>query len=301
MELIVYLVDCKGVAYPQVSLAVARFAEQACLYWNHPDVLLWAVKTGASVKAEGGGSFRFWADPSFILKLFKQGSHLLSDFRVDKEFNTKRGFCIGRPLASLHTTIPLCIGNACPKILWRVVHNGHPSQGTVARGFGKTKTTALTFQLQLQRHLSWKCRDPSPFMSSTNDYAKVVRMCACYEARGMTGIEILEINTTGEEWNAESRIWEVQELLRRFRLLILQRKMYLMNEFLIENRIPSTRVTRRIDWDGVKGTLDPDGTIRAAARYEIRKSNPKKRKEPDAGEKGEKNKRTRGFKRLKQA
>ncbi|ROV87055.1 hypothetical protein VSDG_10188 [Cytospora chrysosperma] len=135
-------------------------------------------------------------------------------------------------------------------------------------------------------------------MSSTNDYAKVIRMCACYEARDMTGIEILEIDTTGEEWDADSRIWDVQQLLCRMSLPILQRKPYLKNEYLIENRIPPTRVTGRVNWDEVKHKLDPDGTVRAAARYQSRKSDPKKRKALDDSEKGEKNKRTRDFKRL---
>ncbi|ROV89734.1 hypothetical protein VPNG_10191 [Cytospora leucostoma] len=134
-------------------------------------------------------------------------------------------------------------------------------------------------------------------MSTTNDYGKVIRICACYEARGMTGIEILEIDTTGAEWDGDIRVWEVQQLLHCLGLQVLQRKKYLKNEYLVEKYIPSSRVTRRTLWDQVKDGLDPGGIARAAARREFKQT--RKRKERDDNE-PERNERTRSFKCLRQ-
>ncbi|ROV87241.1 hypothetical protein VMCG_10759 [Cytospora schulzeri] len=306
MDIVDDHVECSGTGSTQPSSVVVRYEERPCPYSQRPNARLWAVKTGGSTKAEGRGSLRIWIEPSFEYELRQQGSPAIASVPIDDNFSTRSGFCKGQPLVSLETTIPTCLGSSRPPKLWRVIHGGHSFPGTLARGSSsdnKIKTSPLNFQLQFQRHLNWNCRDPSPFMSSTNDHAKAIRICGCYEARGMTGITILEIDTTaGEEWDATgSHIWEVQELLRCFRLPILQRKKYLMNEYLIEKCIPSSRVTRRVDWDEEKAKLDPKGTVRSAARREFKQAASKKRKECDASEQSERNKRTRGYKCLKGA
>ncbi|KAK7731557.1 hypothetical protein SLS53_008721 [Cytospora paraplurivora] len=298
----IYLVDSKGVAHPQTKqVHAARYEERSHPYAKYPGAQIWAVSTGDGVKANDGGSFRIWVDPGYYRKLQKQASPVITSHLLlsSHMFSTKGGFCEGRPIVSLDLTIPTCLGASRPQTLWRVVHKEHRSGGTIARGFGKVKTAPLTFQVHFQKHLNWNCRDPSPFMSSTNDFDKAIRICACYEVRGMSGIEILKVDTTGEGWSVETPIWNVRELLYLFNLRILQRRGYLKNEFLIENYIPLSQVTQRISWDEMKDRIDPHMVKRDAANRDFKRiAQKKKRKEAIVGVRS---KRTRRFEYLRQA
>lgn len=130
--------------------------------------------------------------------------------------------------------------NSCQ---YRVVHAAHPSRGICARGYGKVKANPLTFQIHLQKHLHWGYRGEGPFMSASSSLERARFVGAIYKERKHTGIEILTIDTTGPEWE-HTKLYHVRALLKRFKLPILNCKKYFDEEYIIQDKIPETRLTR---------------------------------------------------------
>jgi len=160
------------------------------------------------------------------------------------------GFVFGRALLNTAVTIRTVGGASRPHIVYRAVHDGHPFGGTKARGFGVHNTDPLFFQLHLQSHQSWICRDQSPFMSVTSDYKKAIRVCASYFVRGRKGIKILVIDTVSEGWDYENqRMWSMMDLVHKLRLRSCS---FWEDEWVIENEIPDQAIIGSISQDNVK-------------------------------------------------
>ncbi|KAK0621809.1 hypothetical protein B0T17DRAFT_509126 [Bombardia bombarda] len=129
------------------------------------------------------------------------------------------GFTIGKGLLEASVNIQSC-GNNLPATVYRVVHDAQPFGGTKARGFSWLSTTPFDFQILLQRHLNWRCRQPSPFVSVTDDIRKAARVAAAYAVRGCTGIKVVKIDTSGEDWrNRRVKMWHVESLVDVLKLV----------------------------------------------------------------------------------
>ncbi|KAM7190309.1 hypothetical protein V8F33_009549, partial [Rhypophila sp. PSN 637] len=163
-------------------------------------------------------------------------------------------FINGRPLEKVAISIQTCgsspgDGPHRPEYVYRVVHDGHPHGGTKARGFGVPgrETDPLFFQILLQKHLQWTCRELSPFMSVTNNLGKAVGICAYYYAWRMRGIRILKIKTSGPGWKHwDMKMWDVKDLVER---LGLTQHEYFASEWLIENEVPEQAVVQCTSWE----------------------------------------------------
>ncbi|KAK3317934.1 hypothetical protein B0H66DRAFT_456589, partial [Apodospora peruviana] len=129
-------------------------------------------------------------------------------------------------------------GGPRPPIVYCVVHSEQPFGSIKARAFGTRQTDPLYFQIMLQRRLSWRCREKSPFMSVTNDYSKALRVFAFCLTRRFKDIKILTIRTEGNEWKDEGqRMWHVDTLVEQLGLTSCK---YYESEWVIEDSIPST-------------------------------------------------------------
>ncbi|OHW97593.1 hypothetical protein CSPAE12_03646 [Colletotrichum incanum] len=143
-----------------------------------------------------------------------------------------------------------------PRTLYRVIHGGQPDNGLKSRlGRG---SDPIFFQLHLQKHLRWRCRESSPFLSATNSWKKAMIIAAVYAARAFTGLRIIKFKTSGLGWNhGIQRLWSARSLIRQLGLNKDDRP-YFNNEFLIEHSIPQESIIARFEWEEDKEILDPD-------------------------------------------
>jgi hypothetical protein len=144
-----------------------------------------------------------------------------------------------------------------------------PFDGIGARGHELITTNGLFFQRYVQNHIIWLCRQPSPFLSTSSELWRAVSFAAAFEARGSTGIKLLEISTTGQYWDHHiSRLWEVNHLLEAFHL---PKHEYHKNEYLVENFIPKEHITI-FDWDDhdERERLDPGAYHRTRHREKLK-------------------------------
>ncbi|KAI1120362.1 hypothetical protein F5Y10DRAFT_258580 [Nemania abortiva] len=113
------------------------------------------------------------------------------------EYAFHGGFINGRPLLKPSVPIFTCAGSARPRILYRVVHKDQPDYGLRARGYGRTKATPELFQALVDKHLIWKARNRSPFISTTNSWGKVQRMIKALQEKGLTGVRVVVFRFEG--------------------------------------------------------------------------------------------------------
>ncbi|KAI1760015.1 hypothetical protein GGR53DRAFT_511418 [Hypoxylon sp. FL1150] len=105
--------------------------------------------------------------------------------------------------------------------------------GLKVRGCGLVQITPLYFQILVQTYLNWDCCNPSLFNSVADNQKKVNIVASVCEARGFSGIQIIEFITTGSGWNREeNRLWNVRELVEKFDTTVLKRRKHLEQEFL---------------------------------------------------------------------
>ena len=110
-------------------------------------------------------------------------------------------------MRSAAVKIRTCGGAARPRVVFRVAHGGNdktppsPFGGLRARGWGERETNPLYFQVMLQDHLKWICREKSPFMSVTNGLGRAVRVCQSYSNRGYRGVRVYTIDTATAGWD----------------------------------------------------------------------------------------------------
>ncbi|KAI6082521.1 hypothetical protein F4821DRAFT_272400 [Hypoxylon rubiginosum] len=255
---------------PVGKLIVPRYGERRVPQASMPDVKAWAV----DAKAEDV-PVRLRMKPEFHEEL----SAVYPELPEADDLIRGGGFLHGRPMKDTGIEIETCGGSKRPATLYRVIHAGQPYGGIKARGYGIVQIKPFYFQILVQKHLNWGCRNPSPFISVTDNLEKVKIVAAVYEARGFSAIQILEFNTIGPEWNNEEhRLWNVRDLVDKFDTAVLKRRKYLEQEFLVENSIPPESIIRRSPWELMRNTLDPDGFSRKRMKSIIRNSNANRQK-----------------------
>ncbi|KAK8042280.1 hypothetical protein PG993_006803 [Apiospora rasikravindrae] len=212
-----------------------------------PETLAWVVDH------EKNHLGRVWAKEPMRAEL-----HDKYDVEVHQEaLHCFRGsFVNGRPLIQPSKLITPCLGNARPRVLYRAVHSGQPYNGVCARNY-PDGPHPLLFQIQCQKHMNWKWRGPSPFMSATASFKKAKRMCRLYGRMGFEGTKILHIDTTGPGWGSEQQIWHLETMLAEFGVTV---KHSHKEEYLITRSIPLQHVNAQ-DWDQVTRRWLPFSTI----------------------------------------
>lgn len=239
-------------------LYVALFAEKECNIEKNSPSIGWAVATKKSEKDKGVVPFKIILLPEHMTKLQDGKSPLLASPYLDPGSNTKK-LKKGRRLESLSTPVHACTGESRPKVLYRVVHAEHPGHGLRSRGYGIVKTDSLSFMIHFIHHLDWKRRDASPFLSTTSEIAKAATLAAGYERKGFQNIEVLVIKVGGSEWPTQSTIWDVIQTADELGLSDVHKKPYYDHEYLIEDHIPISCVSR-IQWEDMRAAIRAEAT-----------------------------------------
>ncbi|CAJ2504742.1 Uu.00g121360.m01.CDS01 [Anthostomella pinea] len=253
---------------PIEELIVPRWTESRSAQYLTPNARAYIVAS----KSEGPYAYKVCMD----LPYYVQGVRPLYP-EVSGIVLRNISFAWGRMMRDIATTIHTSGGARRPGAVYRVIHsgNGHDNSGYVhdgirPRGSGANPAQPFTFQVQVQRHLYQRCYDLSPFMSATVDLEDAADLCALYDAHGYGGIQILEIETTGPDWDHNvQRLWNVRDLLTDFDTRKLLTGHSFANEYLIEHSIPPSSVTRHPWDDALRARLDPDGQRVARARARL--------------------------------
>ena len=149
------------------------------------------------------------------------------------------------PLTYNLVEVQISGGITRPTKFYRAIHNGYYREGLHARGCG-TLSHSSNFQVQVENHLSWGSRKPSPFLSVTSEKSDAQRKCKQFQEQKRQGVELLEIDATGSGWNHSIQlVWDVKDLVDAFDL---EWKPYYRGEYLIEQSIPRECVTS-ISWN----------------------------------------------------
>ncbi|KAI4860134.1 hypothetical protein F4820DRAFT_453211 [Hypoxylon rubiginosum] len=267
---------------PTQKIVVPRYGERRIAQSSMPDIQAWIV----DAKSEKGIPFKLWMKP----EAYQELSGLYPELPDAEDIIRRGGFLHGRPMVDIGIELETCGGPSRPTKLYRVIHADQPFGGIKARGCGMIRIDPLHFQILVQKHLNWSCRNPSPFISVTDNLQKVKIVAAVYEARGFSGIEIIEFDTASPAWNNEEhRLWNVRDLVEKFGATVLKRRDYLEQEFLVEYSIPPGSITRRFSWKSVRNELDPDGFSRRRMKAIVRNRNTESRKRAHEEESNDEN------------
>ncbi|KAI1487128.1 hypothetical protein F5X96DRAFT_687489 [Biscogniauxia mediterranea] len=200
--------------FPEVQvehLIVPRYNQKPMPQENNPDAKAWIVKS----RVEPNIPVKLWIRPEFHQELQLMYPKIPG---VDDLYRP-RGLVNGQPMTDIAMKISTFAGKARPKILYRVVHAGQPHYGMKARGYGIVSVDPLYFQVLVQKHICWRCRNPSPFMSVTDDLGTVEMICKCYQERNFTGIKVITFRSSGLGWNHKiQRLWRCRDLGRQLHL-----------------------------------------------------------------------------------
>ncbi|KAI1271408.1 hypothetical protein F5Y07DRAFT_404458 [Xylaria sp. FL0933] len=223
-----------------------------------------------------------WSTTKGIVELKKHYESLPQFENFSRRGCPQYGWTMIKPFVSVST----CSGKQRPPELYRVVYEEQPHHGRKARGYGLITPNPLTFQILVQKHLNWRCRNPSPFISATNSEKKVRRMVKVHQAKGRTGIQVIKFRTTGPGWDHTlQRLFDVRTLCHAFHRPF---RAYNENEYLLESHIPPESIHTIND-------MPPGEEV-----YYEPKPNPRKRKlaeeRPEGKQKG-RTLNTRKFKR----
>ncbi|KAK1701518.1 hypothetical protein BDP55DRAFT_598451 [Colletotrichum godetiae] len=166
---------------------------------------------------------------------------------LDVMKHSRHSGCVnGTALLSIDQSVSTVDAETRPQYLWRTIHGDQPHGGIKARlGRG---TDPIFLHLHLRKHLRWRCRELSPFLSATDSREKAIRIATTYELRGFQNITILRFQSTGLAWDHEvQRLWDPKSLLRDLNLHgdVMP---WLDNEFLVEHSIPESSIRRRYKW-----------------------------------------------------
>lgn len=215
---------------------------------EEPEVKAWLLDSKAGDKT----TIKLWITADFFKELKAAHPQLSNDYTA----TPSGGFVRGRPLILKAITIKTCGlgGSKRPRRLYRVIYDGTPFDGTKPRSHGVFSTNPVFFQNHLQKHMNWRCRHLSPFMSATDDTRLIAVIAEFHKVRGRTGIQVLTIDTTGPHWD-QQRIWSMAHLTEKFGL---RSHAYVFhNEYLIEDSIPSECIIERRSWDMIRHGIDP--------------------------------------------
>lgn len=240
---------------------VALFVKKECTIEANSSSIGWAVATKISERkdetqgTQGADVFKVVLQPEYMKKLQDEKSPIVSSPYLKTCSNATEEFKKGRLLKSLSYPIHPCVGASRPQLLYRVVHDDHPSNGLQSRGFGSVKCDSISFTLHFDYHLNWKRRNPSPFMSTTSSCAKAANVAAKYERKGFNDIEVLVIKVDESEWRRESTVWHVRQTARELGLThVLEKPYFDEDEHLIKDYIPASCVTR-VGWKEMKADI----------------------------------------------
>jgi len=231
---------------PPEDVKVARWGIVDEKQRSKPDVEVWLVKSAV----EPIKRFRIW-EQNGSTKLQELCDIHNMEVKSVVTRNTSGGFINGRALLDTSITITTCGGEERPSYVYRVIHQGNdeaeptPFAGLRARGYGERETDALGFQIMLQKHLTWTCREKSPFLAAVDSLEKAVKYCEVFRSRGLRDIQVLKIRTSGPEWDhGLQRLWSTAVLAHSFQLRNLNT---FEHEYVIENSIPPEAVVSRMN------------------------------------------------------
>ncbi|KAI0601225.1 hypothetical protein F4775DRAFT_543307 [Biscogniauxia sp. FL1348] len=212
---------------PVEHMIVPRYAQRPMKQEDNLDAKAWIVKS----KVEPNKSVKLWIRPEFHQNL----QLMYPKIPGVNDLYRPGGFVNGRPMTHIAMVVSTFAGKARPEILYRVVHAGQPHYGMKARGYGIVSVDPLYFQILVQKHVCWRCRDPSPFMSVTDDSEKVEKICNYYRKRNFTGIKVITFRSSGQGWNhKKQRLWSCRDLGRQLGLNSLMGMPYLEFDYLLE-------------------------------------------------------------------
>lgn len=173
----------------------------------------------------------------------KAGYELLKELYPDlpeyDEIGRHGGFVHGRPMSNPSVDVFTCAGSERPRDLFRVTFSEQPHDGIKARGYGLVEVTPCHFQMFVDKHMNWSCRDPSPFMSTTNSRTKVNQIIDILQSRGKIGIRVYRFRSYGPGWDhKKQRLFHVPRLGRCFDNDDYKTIIYMQAEYLLESHIP---------------------------------------------------------------
>ncbi|GJC97074.1 hypothetical protein ColKHC_05900 [Colletotrichum higginsianum] len=153
------------------------------------------------------------------------------------------GVVNGIALVSTSHQVHTVSQRARPQTLYRVIHRGQPHKGLKSRlGRG---SDPIFFQLHFQKHLRWRCREPSPFLSTTTTWDEAMQIAAEHVVRNFARVEVIGFQTSGPAWNHDvQRLWRARVLMQQLGLKKSDRP-HLKNEFLVEHSIPEESIVLR--------------------------------------------------------
>ncbi|KAI1110487.1 hypothetical protein F5Y14DRAFT_361637 [Nemania sp. NC0429] len=225
-------VDRRGVPLERFDVPV--FDRKFVAPSERPDCEVFMVKSTTQEHLK----MRCWCTTEGEADLRTQYDNL-PEFEEDPR---RGGFVNGQPLMNLSVPVSTCVGARRPRILYRVVHDGQPHYGRKARGYGIVKVTPLMFQMLVTKHLRWQCRQPSPFMSTTNSWEKVGKIIGNLREHGFTGIQVIEFRSSGRGWDHKAqRLFYAPTLGMSLKFPV---RPYMENDYLLESHIPPESIRK---------------------------------------------------------
>ncbi|KAI0446452.1 hypothetical protein F4803DRAFT_547176 [Xylaria telfairii] len=259
---------------------VARFGPTILEYASQPDVKSWIVKR----KTDPNKPFRFWSLP----EEYDAIRQIYPDIAIEEG---RGSFIWGYP--QLDLAIPIhTVGTSKdrPKYLYRLIHDGQPHGGIKARGYGLVIVDPFSFHILLRKHLDWRCRNPSPFLSATDSLDKIDHIYRLYIERGYRNIRFKVFRTDGPGWDHEKqKMYHVPRVLKEMDDRSPKYIEIMGHEYLIEGEIPLQSIIMDVPYES--GDPQPPK----------KKPTPPKRKSPmstDPDDERKKRRRAKGFKPL---
>ncbi|TGJ82732.1 hypothetical protein E0Z10_g6024 [Xylaria hypoxylon] len=177
---------------------------------------------------------------------------LYNNLAVFDDNNYHRGFVNGRPM--IHPSVPVstCAGSKRPPILYRVVCEQQPCYGMKAHGHGLLNVTPLNFQSLVDKHLSWRCRDPSTSSRQQTLGRKVWQLIKALQKSGISGLQIVIFSSSGPGWDHKAqRLFHVPLLGVYFGDPDYQTLPYMQAEYLLQSHIPRESILKIIPVGGI--------------------------------------------------
>ncbi|KAI1298369.1 hypothetical protein F5Y03DRAFT_409438 [Xylaria venustula] len=235
---------------PKDTFGVVTFERKVAVHSDRPECQVFRVK---SIKEPHVKEKVWWTKEGY--EELKNRYDNLPEFEDE---NQRGGFVKGRPMMDLAAQISTCTGSKRPRILYRVVHEQQPHYGRKARGYDIVKPTSLNFDTLVKKHLNWKSRHPSPFISVTDSRSKAHRIVKVLQEHGLTGIQIIKFRSNGVGWNHKTqRLFHARTLCKQLHETHYVDMPFLRNEYLLESHIPDESIIKIKKLDDVNYGREP--------------------------------------------
>ncbi|KAI1361689.1 hypothetical protein F5Y08DRAFT_342433 [Xylaria arbuscula] len=249
---------------PSEVLQVPRFGTEYVSYDERPGCTVFAVKT----QVQPGFTHKIWWKKSGHERLSKHYDNIPKY----EEINWHGGFVNGLPIIKFSVPVPTCAGSRRPRKLYRVTHDEQPNEGKKARGYGSVGITQLHFQMQVAQHMVWQCRNPSPFLSATDQWKKVEQIIRALRRAGKTGIRIHVFLTSGPGWDhKKQRLFFVPDIGRSLGIEKYWTDKRKQREYLLESHIPPESIKKTIEVEDGFDQVKPRKRKEGAGRQKERK------------------------------